>query len=137
MTVRFSWTTCSFGLWRSAALLPGGRQWDRVKLQSMANQPIAKLARNLMLEALNFRIAEVDDLASLQIDQVVVMFAWDALVPQSAVPEGVTFNDSLARKKLQNPIDGRAGDARIPFGDASMQLINVRMIFGSRYNLSN
>jgi hypothetical protein len=103
----------------------------------MAHQPVAKLACNLMLEPLNFGIVEVDNLTSLQIDQMVVMFAPDHLVAQSAAPKSVTFNNSLARKELQRPVDGRAGYAWVPFGDASTQLLSVRMVFRFSYDLND
>jgi len=101
----------------------------------MTNQFEAKLARNLMLEALDLRILEIDHLTGFQIDQMIVSFTRDALVAQSGTPERMTFNDPLAREQLQRPVDGRTGYATVPFRDAPMQLRSIRMIFGFGYDL--
>ena len=57
---------------------------------------------------------ELDDLAGLDVDQVIVVTEAGGLVAGAAVAELMTLEDARALEQAHGAIDGRERDARVP-----------------------
>src|SRR5688572_28908875 len=65
-----------------------------VKLEAVIDQAIAKPARDLRLQPLDFLRLEFDHLAGAQIDQMIVMRLRHLLIARAAVAEVMPFDDA-------------------------------------------
>src|SRR5262245_18574141 len=81
-------------------------QWYAEQLEAVTNQREAQLARHPLLQALDFLVAELDDLAGLDIDQMIVVLAGGFLVAAPARAKVMTLEDALGGKKLERPVHG-------------------------------
>jgi hypothetical protein len=75
----------------------GGRQGGRIELKPVIDKLVPELPRNPLEQALYLWTDECGNLASIEIDQVVVMSAPDAFEARSTVTKRVTLDDAFAR----------------------------------------
>jgi hypothetical protein len=74
----------------------------------VADQLVAQLAGDALLELLDLLVLELDDLAGLGVDQMVVMLGAHALVARpAAVAEIVAVDDALAFEQPNRAVHGR------------------------------
>src|SRR5215207_1364950 len=94
----------------------------------MADEFVAEPSRDLGLQPLNLLRAELDHLACLQVDQVVVVLGRGGLVAGAAVAECVPLEDARFLKPLHRPVDRCERDPLVAGRHASVQLRNVRVV---------
>src|SRR4051794_36279012 len=97
---------------RTPATLTVAGKGDAVELHAMVDEPEAKLLRDPFLKAFEFVVDEFDDVAGLDVDQVVVVGFRGCFVPRSAVAEFVALEDSGFFEQPDRPVDGRDRDVR-------------------------
>src|SRR5712671_570283 len=83
-----------------------------IKFEAMPDQLVAELVGDDLLQFLDLLVAELDDPAALQIDQVVVMVARHFLVARAAVAEIMAGEDVGLFKQPHGAIDGGDADPR-------------------------
>ena len=103
-----------------------------VELEPVVDQPVAELARDLGLQALDLLGLELDHFAGAQVDQMVVVRVGDLLVARAAVAEIVPLDDAGILEQLDGAVDGRDRDALVDRGAAPVELLDVGMIVGRR-----
>ena len=81
-------------------------QRNAEQLEAMSNQREPQLARHPLLQALDFLVAELDDLAALDIDQMIMVLAGGFLVAAPARAKVMPLEDALGGKQ-------RAYDTRL------------------------
>jgi hypothetical protein len=108
--------------------VPGAPIRHGVELEAVANEPISEPSRNFILETLDPRVPELDHLARLEVDEVVVMPLGGPPVAGMAVTEFATLDDALLLEPLHGPVDRREGDIPAPHGHAPVQLEDVRVV---------
>lgn len=85
-------------------------QGNPVKLEPMVDQLEAELLGDLALQALDLLVAELDDLAGLHVDQVIVVGFRHFLVACATVAEVVALEDAGLFEQADGAIDGGDGD---------------------------
>src|SRR5579863_6851030 len=99
-----------------------------VKLEAMPDQFVAELAGDEFLQLLDLLVAELDDPAALQIDQVVMMGTGHFLVARAAVAEIVPREDVGLFEQSHGAIDGGDADVRVDRGGAPVDLLDIGMV---------
>ena len=79
----------------------------------MIDQAIAELAGDHVLDGLDFLVAEFDDRAGADIDQVIVMFVRDQFEPGAAILEIMLGDQPRFLEQIDGAVDGRQRDAVI------------------------
>lgn len=108
-----------------------------IELKPVTNQAIPKLAGNSQVEVFDFRAAKLNDIARVQIDQVVVMFFRRQFVAGAPISKSVTLKNSHLDQLLNGPIHRGKRNALVPNSHTPVQLWYVWMIFSFRKHLSN
>ena len=103
----------------------------------MIDEAIAKLLRDPLLKGLELIVDELDDIAGLDVDQVIVMLFGRGFVARAAVPEFVAIENSSFFEQPHRPVNGGDRDPRIHRGRALVESLDVRMIFGFGKNAGN
>lgn len=96
----------------------------------MPDQTKAQPLCDLLLQGLDFRIDEFDDLAGIHIDQVVMMVALGILIPRPPVTKFQTVQNSGLFEQFYRAVNRRDGNARVDAGRAGIKFFHIRMIFG-------
>ena len=86
--------------------------------EAMPDQIVAELVGDDLLQLLDLLVAEFDDPAALQIDQVIVVVARHFLIARAAVSEIVAGEDVGLFKQPHGAIDRGDADMRIDCGGA-------------------
>src|SRR5262245_695119 len=102
------------------------------EFEPVADEAVAELARHGLLQPLDLLVAELDDLAGLHVDQVIVVAEARGLVTGAAVAEFMTLEDACALEQAHGAIDRRERDARIPSARPPVDLFDVGMVLGLR-----
>src|SRR5215831_20240550 len=76
-----------------------------VELEPVVDQPVAELARDLRLQALDLFRAELDHLSGAQINEVIMMGVRHLLVSRAPVAKLVTLDDAGVLEQLDGAID--------------------------------
>jgi len=100
------------------------------QFEPVPGQAKAELLGDALLQALDVLVLELDDLAGLHIDQVVVVIVARGLVARAAVAEIVALDDPGVLQEAHGPVNGRKRDARIAGARAPVDLLHVWMIVG-------
>ena len=98
----------------------------------MADEPVAELLGHLALQRLDLLVLELDHLARLDIDQMIVVRIGHLLIARAAVAEIVALEDVGLLEQAHRAIDRGDGDMRIDGGRALMKLLDIRMVVGFR-----
>ncbi len=96
----------------------------------MVHQFEAQLLGHAALQLLDFLVAELDHLAGLDIDQMVVVGIGHLLIARAAVAEIVALQDAGILEQLDRAIDGGDGDMRIDGGGAAVQFLGIGVVGG-------
>src|SRR5581483_2693104 len=108
------------------------------QLEPVADQPEAEFPRHAFLELLDLLVAELDHLAGLDVDEVVVMAVAYGLVARAPpVAELVAFEDALGLEQPHRAVDGRERDARVLRACSAMDLLDIGMVLGLRQDASD
>src|SRR5215472_13423227 len=99
-----------------------------IEFEPMADEFVAELLGDNLLEAFDLLVAKFDHAAGLQIDQMVVMSARHFFVAGAAIAEIMTCQDARLFEQPHGPIDGRDANARVDRGGALVHLLDIRMI---------
>src|SRR5262245_36567975 len=102
------------------------------EFEPVADEAVAELARHGLLQPLDLLVAELDDLAGLHVDQVIVVAEARGLVTGAAVAELVTLEDARALEQAHGAIDRGERDARVPRARPPVNLLDVGMVLGFR-----
>src|SRR5262249_16128202 len=104
-------------------------QRNAEQLQTVADQGEAQLARDPLLQALDFLIAKFNDLAGFNVDQVIVVLAGGLLIAAPAGTKIVPLKDAFGGKQLERAVHGRQRYARIDGVGSAIDLLDMRVIF--------
>ena len=98
----------------------------------MADELVAKLLGHLALQRLDLLVLELDHLARLDIDQMIVVGIGYLLIARAAVAEVVALEDIGLLEQAHGAIDRGDGDMRIDGDSALVKLLHIRMVLGFR-----
>src|SRR3954447_9085258 len=101
---------------------------DAVKLHAMIDEAEAESGGDAALQFLELVVDELDDVAGLDVDQMVGMAFRGGFVAGAAVAEIVALEDARFLEQTDGAVDGGDGDARIDRGRARVQRLDVGMI---------
>ncbi len=92
----------------------GSRRSQRhgIELEPVVDQPVAEALGDDLLDGLDLLVAELDDLAGADVDQVVVVLVGDQLEAGAAVLEIVLGDEPGFLEQVEGAVDGRQRDAR-------------------------
>ncbi len=86
------------------------------------------LAGNPLLQGLDLGGMELDDLAGLHVDHVVMVLFRHRLVTRATIAEIMLFDDAGIFEQFYRAVDGGNGNARIDLGRAAIQFLDIRMV---------
>src|SRR5215210_5984546 len=86
---------------------------DAVQLHAVIDEPEAELLGDPLLQRLELVVDELDDVAGLDVDQMVVVGLRRGLVARAAVPELVPLEDACLFEQAHGAVDGGDRDVRI------------------------
>src|SRR5690349_17263075 len=89
---------------------------DAVKLHPVIDEAEAELLGDALLKRLQLFVDELDDLAGLDVDQVVVVRVRSSFVAGAAVAELVSFEDACLFEQPHGAVDGGDRNLRIDRG---------------------
>src|SRR5690242_4164776 len=101
---------------------------NSVELHAVIDEAEAELLGDPLLEHLELIVDELDDVAGLDVDQMVVVGFGGSLVTRAAIAELVPLQDSRLLEQADSTIDGRDRDVRIDGSGTRMQRLDVRMV---------
>src|ERR1043165_6490883 len=97
------------------------------RLQPGGDQPEAELLGDPALELLEILVDELDDVAGLDVDQMVVMGLAGGFVAGAAIAEIVPLEDSGLLEQADGAVDCGDRDAGVGRGGAGMKRLDVGM----------
>ena len=98
----------------------------------MIDEAEAELFGDPPLEHLELLVDELDDLAGLDVDQMVVMRVRRGFIARAAVAEFVPLEDAGFFEQADGAVDRGDRDVGIDRGGALVERLDVGMILGSR-----
>jgi len=115
-----------------AAVKPHSEQFEAV-----IDEAVAELLGDQALEGFELGIDELDDLAGLDVDHVVVMRLGRGFVAGAAIAEVVPVEDAGFFEQANGAVDGRDRDAWVARGGAFVQFLDVGVVLAFRQHLGN
>ncbi len=103
----------------------------------MINEPIAELFGDLALELFQLFIDKFDDLAGLDIDQVIMMFIGSRFIPRTAIAKIMALKNTGFLEQADCPVNRGDRDPTVHSRGPFMQGLNVGMIVCFRQDASN
>ena len=103
---------------------------DAVKLHPVIDEAEAEPLGDPLLQLLELLVDELDHLAGLDVDQMVVMGFGRGFVAGAAVAEIVALEDARFLEQANGAVDGGDRDAGIDRGGARVQRLDVGMVLG-------
>src|SRR5690606_32433920 len=107
------------------------------QLEAMPDELEAELARDLALQGLDLLVGELDHLAGLDVDQVIVVLLGNLLIARAPVAEIVAFEDVGFLEQAYRAVDGRDADVRIDRRRPLIHAFDIGMIAGVREHAGN
>ena len=98
------------------------------QLQTQRDQVEAEPLGNRLHQPLVFGVLKLDDLAGIDVDQVIVVAVFGRFVARAAAAEVAPFEDALLLQQTHRPVDGGDGDAGIERRGPAIQLLHVGMV---------
>ena len=95
---------------QDAVHAPSLASGDGVELEPVVDEAVAEPAGDLGLQRLDLLGPELDHVAGLEVDQVVVVLARGLLVARAPAAELEPLDDALGLEELHGPVDGRERD---------------------------
>ena len=96
----------------------------------MVHKPIAKLFRDRALKIFDFRIFKLDDLAAIDIDEMIVMVFGYFLVARAPIAKIMSLKNIVFLEQADGSVDGRDTDFRINPRGPPVNHFNVGVIIG-------
>ena len=96
----------------------------------MVDEPIAELLGDPPRERLELFVDKFDDLAGLDVDQMVVMRVRRGFITRSAIAKLVTLENSRLLEQADSAIDRRDRDFGVDRGGALVKRLDVGVILG-------
>jgi hypothetical protein len=96
----------------------------------VAHEFEAEFACNAFLQFLDFGIVELDDLAGLDVDQMIMVLPVCWLIASTASTEVAFFQNAFTCKQFQRAVDRRHRYARVRCVRPRVDLLDVGMILG-------
>src|SRR5688572_7689306 len=93
----------------------------------MADEAIAKLTGDELLELFDLLIAKFNDPAAGQIDEMIMVLGGRFLITGAAL-EGMAFENSHVLEQANRPIDSGQRDSAVEGGSAPVQLLDIRVV---------
>src|SRR3546814_2096496 len=103
-----------------------------MKYHAVIDEAVAEPFGDDLLQRLELRIDEFDDLAGLDVDQMVVMRLGRRFVARAAVAEIVAVEDARFLEQADGAIDGSDRNAAVERRGALVKRLHVGMILGIR-----
>ena len=101
---------------------------DAVELHAVVDEAEAELLGDPPLEHLQLLVDELDDLAGLDVDQMVVMGVRRRFVARAAVAELVPLEDARLLEQADGAVDGGDRDVGVDRRGALVKRLDVGMI---------
>src|SRR5579862_197411 len=99
-----------------------------VEFEAVADQVVAQLVGDDLLQLLDLLVAELDNPAALQIDQVIVMIARHFFIARAAVAEIVAGENIGLLEQPHRAVDRGDADPRVDHGGAAVDLLDIRVV---------
>src|SRR5229473_2740476 len=121
--------TAPRGGWRSFALrLESGIDRHGKELEAMLDEPVAQSLGDVALQLLDLLVAELDDAAGLQVDEMVVMVGRHLLVACAAVAEIMARQDVRLLEEAHGAVHGGDADLGIDLVGAAVDGLDIGVI---------
>ncbi len=106
--------------------------WQRycVKLEPVIHKLIAQFPRYSFLKQFNLFITKFDDLAGMQVDQVIMMFFRYLFVARPPISEIVTFQNTGIFEQSDRPVNRGNGNPVIYCGCPAIYFFHIGVIVG-------
>src|SRR6478672_11319843 len=101
---------------------------DSVQLHPVVDEAEAELLGDALLKLLQLVIDELDHIARLDVDQMIVVRFRCRLVARAAIAELVPLEDARFLKQSDRPVHGRNRDVRVDGGGALVKRLDVGMV---------
>src|SRR6476646_3629468 len=101
---------------------------DAVELHPVVNEAEAELFGDALLQRFELVVDELDDVAGLDVDQMVVVGFRSRFVARAAVAELVPFENSGLLEQTDCAVDGGDRDVRIDRGRTGVHRFDVGMV---------
>src|SRR4051794_36228166 len=101
---------------------------DAVKLHAMVDEAEAKALGDAFLQGLELVVDELDHIARLDVDQMVVMRFGRCLIAGAAVAELMALEDSRFLEQPNGAVDSGDGDVWVDRGRTRVQRLDIGMI---------
>lgn len=101
----------------------------------MVDEAIAQPFGNLALQRFEFGVDEFNDLAGLDVDQMVVVRLWRGFIARATIAKIVAIKNSCLFEQANSAIDRGDGNARIACRGAFVQLFDIGVIGAFRKHL--
>ena len=98
---------------------------DAIKFQTVIDEAIAELGGDLLLQRFDFRIDELDHLARLDIDQMIVMRFGRRFVACAPIAEVVPVEDAGLFEQTHGAVDRGDGNTRVDLVRAFVQQLDI------------
>ena len=110
---------------------------NRIELQPMANKFVTQRIRNLLLNFFNGLVAELNDVATIDIDEMIMVLSRHLFVTSTTIAKVVAIKDIGFLKQLNRTVYRRNRDPLIVFRSTLVDLFDIRVIFGIRKHLGD
>src|SRR5690242_9983290 len=112
----------------SFALALAGIERHGEELEAMLDEPVAEALGDVALQLLDLLVAELDDAAGLEIDEVVMMIGRHLLVARPAVAEIVARQNVRLLEKTHGPVDGGDADLGVDLIGPAVDRLDIGVI---------
>jgi hypothetical protein len=110
---------------------------NRVELEPMTNQLVPERIGNLLLKLLNGLIAELNDVAAVDVDKMIMVLGRDLLVTGTPIAEVMTIENIGFLEQFDRAVNRGNRDPLIMLRCALINLLDIRMISGIGKYLSD
>jgi hypothetical protein len=107
------------------------------QLEPVADQAKAELARHGLLQALDLLVLELDHLAGLHVDEVIVMAVPGRLIARAAVAELMALKNAGAFEQAHGAVHGGERNAGIAGTRPAINLLDIGVVVRLRQHLGD
>ena len=99
------------------------------QFEPVIDQLVTEITGDLFLQSLDLFIEEFDNLASLHVDQMIVVIILNLFVTGPTIPEIMLFENIGFLEKTDRAVHRCNGNTRIKLRGPAIDLIHIRVIF--------
>jgi hypothetical protein len=129
--------TIARALGRDPPVLAIAVEGDAVKLHSMVDEPEAELFGDALLKLLQLLVDELDHIAGLDVDQMIVVRIGGGFVSRTPITELMPLENARFLEQPHGPIDRRNRDVRVDRRCAGVKGLDIGMIIAVTEHASN